>query len=118
MAVEDKSELSVITKTYDLILWSAPHIAKFPRDRRFVLGERMERTLYDILDALIEAKYSKRKESHLRSANRMLERLRFQFRLAKDLKILNVRSYEFAARSLDAIGREVGGWHGAARGGA
>ncbi|MCD6404805.1 MAG: diversity-generating retroelement protein Avd [Planctomycetes bacterium] len=105
MMREDTREVSVITKTYDFILWSVPHIAKFPRDRRFVLGERMERTLYDVLDALIEAKYSREKCTHLSNANRMLERFRFQFRMAKDLKILSGKSYEFAARNIDAYRR-------------
>jgi hypothetical protein len=34
-------ELVVITKTYDLILWSCHHTGKFPRNHRFVLGERI-----------------------------------------------------------------------------
>ena len=42
-------ELVLITKTYDLILWSCNHTGKFPRNHRFVLGERIERTLYDLL---------------------------------------------------------------------
>src|SRR6516162_3475630 len=42
-------ELVVITKTYDLILWSCHHTGKFPRNHRFVLGERIERNLYDLL---------------------------------------------------------------------
>ena len=29
----------MITKTYDLILWSCNHTSKFPRNHRFVLGE-------------------------------------------------------------------------------
>ena len=39
-------ELVVITKTYDLILWSCNHTGRFPRKHRFVLGERLERGLY------------------------------------------------------------------------
>ena len=47
-------ELVVITKTYDLILWSCNHTSRFPRQHRFVLGERLERTLYDLLETLIQ----------------------------------------------------------------
>ncbi len=43
----------MITKTYDLILWSCNHTSKFPRNHRFVLGERIERNLYDLLGTLI-----------------------------------------------------------------
>ena len=39
-----------------------------------------------------------------------LEVLRFQMRLAKDLQCLKVESYAFAAKSMDEIGRLVGGW--------
>ena len=51
-------ELVVITKAYDLILWSCRHTGKFPRNHRFVLGERIERNLYDVPDLLIQAKYT------------------------------------------------------------
>ncbi|HUY33205.1 MAG TPA: four helix bundle protein [Pirellulales bacterium] len=43
-------ELIVITKTYDFILWSCNHTARFPRNHRFVLGERIERLLYELPD--------------------------------------------------------------------
>ena len=43
-------ELVIITKTYDFILWSSNHTGKFPRNHRFVLGERIERNLYDVLE--------------------------------------------------------------------
>ena len=39
-------ELTVVAETYDLILWSCQHVSRFPRNHRFVLGERMERNLY------------------------------------------------------------------------
>ena len=50
-------ELVVITKTYDVILWSCNHTSKFPRNHRFVLGGRIECNLYDLLEILIRAKY-------------------------------------------------------------
>ncbi len=39
---------------------------------------------YDVLDALIEAKYTRQKLLLLDRANLTLEKLRFQFRLAHD----------------------------------
>ena len=49
----------MITKTHDLILWSCNHTNRFPRNHRFVLGERIERNLYNLLETLIRAKYTK-----------------------------------------------------------
>ncbi len=82
MAKRTNSELLVITKMYDFILWSCKHIGKFPRNHRFVLGERLERSLYDLLETLIEAKYSRVRLPLLQRANLRLEILRFQMRVA------------------------------------
>ena len=43
--MKKQEELVIITKTYDLILWRCNHTGRFPRQHRFVLGERLERTL-------------------------------------------------------------------------
>ena len=51
--MKSQDELIVISKMYDLILWSCQHTGKFPRNHRFVLGERIERNLYDLLETLI-----------------------------------------------------------------
>jgi hypothetical protein len=87
------AELQVLIKTYDLILWSCHHTSKFPRNHRFVLGERIERNLYDLLETLIRAKYTRQRQPLLEQANLTLEILRFQMRFAKDLQCLKVESY-------------------------
>src|SRR5271163_1547888 len=58
-------ELVVITKTYDLILWSCNHTGKFPRNHRFVPGERIERHLYDPSEGLIRAEYTRQRHESL-----------------------------------------------------
>src|SRR5262249_24734809 len=103
-------ELIVITKTYELILWSCNHTSKFPRNHRFVLGERIERNLYNLLETLIQAKYTRNRQRPPEQANLTLEVLRLQMRLAKDLQCLKVPSYGFASQAIDEIGRLVGGW--------
>ena len=108
--MKKNEELMVITKTYDLVLWSCNHTSKFPRNHRFVLGERIERTLYDLLETLIQAKYSRDRKPFLDDANLKLEVLRFQVRLAKDLQCLRANSYEFASKQINEIGKLVGGW--------
>src|SRR5947209_12347198 len=103
-------ELPVIAKTYDLVKWTCQHTAKFPRSHRFVLGERIERRLYDLLETLIQARYTRDRQALLRQANLNLEVLRFQLRLAHDLQCLRTNSYGFATRALQEIGAMVGGW--------
>ena len=88
----------MIGRAYDLVLWSCQHTARFPRSHRFVLGERIERNLYALLEGLIQARYTRERRALLVQANLTLEVLRFQIRLAKDLECLRVNSYAFAAR--------------------
>ena len=103
-------ELVVIAKLYDLVLWSCHHIEKFPRSHRFTLGDRLEVRLYVVLELLLKAKYTRSRLVLLEQANLEIELLRFQFRLAKDLHCLPIDSYGHAARSVDEVGRLVGGW--------
>jgi hypothetical protein len=105
-----EAEMEVITKAYDLIVWSSQHLARFPRSHRFTLGDRLAHRLYDVLELLIRARYERERAATLKSVNLELELLRFQFRLAKDLKCLSLESYGAAARALNEVGRLVGGW--------
>ena len=91
-SMKKDQDLIVITKTYDLILWSCNHTGKFPRNHRFVLGERIERNLYNLLETLITAKYTKNRQRLLEEANLNLEILPFQMRLAKDLQCVKQRN--------------------------
>jgi hypothetical protein len=107
---ERDEELPIIRAFYDLILWLSPKIGKFPRDQRFTLGERLEKKLYEILENLIRAKYTRERSVVLDKINLDLEILRFQIRLAKDLRCLPIKSYGLAAEKITDIGRQVGGW--------
>jgi hypothetical protein len=103
-------ELQVITKAHDFTVWTSNHIAKFPRSHRFTLGDRLELRVLDLLELLLRAKYTADRGDLLREANLVLEFLRFQFRLGKDLKCLSLESYGYASRTLNEIGQLVGGW--------
>ena len=105
-----RKEVDAVTKLYDFLLWMIPKLDQFPRSQKFVLGDRIETLMLDILELLIEAAYSKHKQPMLKSASLKLENLRYLIRLSKDLKLINIKAYEYSARSLDDIGRSIGGW--------
>ena len=92
------------------LLWLVPTVDKFPRSQKFLLGDRIQGTAFDVLETLIEATYTRDRRPHLTRANLGLEKLRHFFRLAVELKHLDGRRYEHAARTLDEIGRLVGAW--------
>ena len=101
---------SISLAAYKLVLWVTPTVEKYPRNIKFTLGDRTVSAALDVLDRLIEATYSRDRVTQLSAANLALERLRFFFRLASDLKVLDLRRYEHAARLIDETGRLVGGW--------
>ena len=86
---------------YRFILWLVPAVERFPRNRKFLLGDRMQTTALKVLEHLIEATYIKWREGYLAAANLGLEKLRFLFRLARDLRVLDHRRYEYAASILE-----------------
>ena len=100
----------VVEKHYKLIIWMLPKIANFPKDQRFLLADRIERILLDILEMLIEAVYSKDRRGILIKLNLKLDVLRFMMRIAKDMKYINVKAYDFFCQSVLEIGKMVGGW--------
>jgi len=100
----------VVEKHYSLILWMLPKIANFPKDQRFLLADRIEKILLDILELLIEAVYSKNKREILIKVNLKLDVLRFMMRIAKDMKYVNIKAYDFFCQSAIEVGRMVGGW--------
>ena len=103
-------ELKVIQDFYDFMLWLVSHTEKFPRHHRYSLGLSMETRLQRILELLLRAKFSRRKAGYLNDANIELEVLRFQVRLAKDLKALPCKSHGHAAEVMQGIGAQIGGW--------
>jgi hypothetical protein len=103
-------ELVAITKAYDLVRELTQRVGKFPRDYRFLLGDRILTNGYEVLDLLIEAKYTRNKVPLLDRVNIRLEQIRFQVRLAHDEKLMSTHQYEAAARSVNEVGRLVGGW--------
>lgn len=103
-------ELKIISDFYDFMLWMIRHTEKFPRHHRYSLGLAIENRLQTLLALFLRAKYSKNKSDTLNDANIELEVLRFQIRLAKDLKVVSVRSHGYAAGALLSIGSQAGGW--------
>ncbi len=108
--VKKISDLSAVTRSYDLSLWLLQRTGGFSRAHRHTLGTRIEEASLEVLELLIEAGYSREKIPPLERANRRIERLRYLIRLAHDLKLLAPNQYVFASEALFVLGSEVGSW--------
>lgn len=100
----------VVGKAYDLCLWLLPKVEKIPRSYKFSVGDRLVNESLSLLLSLVEAAYSRSKEPALARAVTHTNAVRYLLRLSKDLRLIPVSSWEFAAERVDEIGRMVGGW--------
>jgi len=83
-----ESTPKAIDDCHDLLLWIIPQLDKFPRNRRFTLGERIESGLLDVLEALTAAAYGQDKRIWLDQANRRINSVRHLWRLAHELRVI------------------------------
>ena len=103
-------ELPLFVRWTEFLKWLLPATDKFPKRVRFTFSNRIGNLALDVVEELVEARYSRRKAEHLKAVNLKIERLRVLLRICHDLQFLPNQSYEFAMRSLDECGRMVGGW--------
>ena len=103
-------DLPVFVRWVEFVKWLLPTTEKFPKRVRFTFANRIDNLALDVVEDLVEARYARRRADRLKQINLKLERVRVLLRICHDLKYLPHGSYEFAMRSLDEVGRMVGGW--------
>ncbi len=79
-----KSRPPIYTKYYDLLGWILDRTAKFPKNMRFSLVQKIESLALQNLDYLVEALYRKGRHVLLDPVNIGLEKLRVFLRLSHD----------------------------------
>jgi hypothetical protein len=74
---------AIMIKTYQFLLFMLPLLTKLPRDQKFLVADRYEMKVLDLLDLYVRAYYSSKeqKPSMSRDANIGLEQLRYLTRL-------------------------------------
>lgn len=110
MTPSARRESPIFVRTYDWLRWLLPLTLEFPKSQRFILAQRLQQKSLDFYDHLVAAGRRVDVDDHLRQADVLLEQIRLNVRLCRDLKLLGPRQYEHAARLLDEMGRLLGGW--------
>jgi 23S rRNA-intervening sequence protein len=110
MPSPEPDELPIFTHWMQFLEWLLPATEKFPKRVRFTFSDRINNLALEIALDLVEARYSRDKLPILHRMNLHLEQLRVLLRLCHRLQYLPHAGYEHAAKSLNAVGRELGGW--------
>lgn len=109
MSSSDRRESPLFVKTRDFIVWLFRHTAKFPKQYRHTLTERLESSALEFqrrLGCAVIAKDS----SALIQADLELWSMRELLRIAHDLEVFPVRLLEYALTALAELGRLLGAW--------
>jgi hypothetical protein len=106
------SNEAVVLKAYGLLKYAIPLLSKLPRDQKYVLGDRVEVRILEVLENIILAYYSPRAEKGpiLQRVNIQLEQLRYLVRLLHDMQYISHDKYGHVAQAIDEVGRMCGGW--------
>ena len=110
MPIQQSNIPRVVDDCHELLKWLIPQLDKFPRNRRFTLGERIEKGLLEVLEDCVDAAYRRDKGVLLVAANRRLSVVRHLWRLAYELQTISRRHYRYGSEKLVEIGLQIGGW--------
>ncbi len=107
---EKADEMLIFTRWVDFLEWLLPALDKFPKKIRLTFTQRIESLALDIVEDLVEARYTANRRLILKRANLRLEKLRVLMRIAHKMRYLSNESYRHCAKSIDEVGRMLGGW--------
>ena len=106
------ADIPILKKAYDLYLIFHMYRRVVPKAERFTLYERCENAILDMIEAILEAGYSKsvQKAATLERASVKLNIVRFFTRLLKETRSIDTKKYVKLQEMIDEIGRMLGGW--------
>jgi hypothetical protein len=103
-------ELPLFTLWYETLALLLERVGRFPKGLRPTLGQRIIDRALDVMELVVELRYSKDRRALFGRANLALEQLRVLTRVGHELRSLSTRQYEQLAERIDATGRMLGGW--------
>ena len=110
MTETPRRESPIFVRTYDWLRWLLPLTLQFPKSQRFLMAQRLQKKSLRFYDRLVAAGRRMNVAENLQEADVLLEQIRLNVRLCRDMDLLKPRQYEHAARQLNEIGRLLGGW--------
>lgn len=108
--MKDLSEYTIFNKWYNILKYYLDRVEKYPRDAKFIIGDRICKIILDIQEIIIECIYTKVKREKLIKVNIYTEQLRIYTRLSFERKYLSVNQYEYLSFEINEFGKMLGGW--------
>ncbi|MFZ4629995.1 MAG: diversity-generating retroelement protein Avd [Blastocatellia bacterium] len=105
-------EMTILTKTFDLLDWLLPRLETFPKPYRLTLTLRLANSSLNFQELIFDAMSvgGRTRQRHLRLADAELNKVRLYLRLVHRRKWINDGQYRHASSMVAEIGRMLGGW--------
>ncbi len=102
----------IVEQWFNIMVWTIPKLGKFPRDQRFLLADKVQTLMCDVLEDLLYSSYASKENAvkKLKECNLKLEKLRYYIRLCKELKYVSVKGYHYFVKRINEVGQMIGGW--------
>lgn len=111
MTEKPRAQSPIFAKKYDFLLWLIPLTLKYPKSQRFLLAEKTSKLALEFYDLIMEGAFTQNNSLRfINKADLLLNKIRLYIRLSFDLQCISMNQYEFASKSVDEIGRLLGGW--------
>lgn len=105
-----KDDFPLFVKWLEATDWVLNTLERFPKSVRFTISGRIGNLTLDVMEAIIEAIYTKDRAHILDKTNLYIEKLRVLFRISYMRKYLSKRQYEHVSQMVDETGKMIGGW--------
>jgi len=102
--------LPIYKTVYDLNLYFIKLSRGFPKDFKYGLAQEIRGQLFQLIDKIILANNQIDKTNILKSAEIIIEQIKLKNRLLHDLRVTNLKSYEFFSRELVGASKQFERW--------
>jgi hypothetical protein len=108
----DAFDVPILKKIYNLYKELNGLRVRVPKQDRYTLWERCEKTNLEVLELILLAAQRQKPDKYraLEMASAKLNVLRMLIRLTKDVKAIDTKRYLALELQIDEIGRMLGGW--------
>ena len=105
-------EIPIFAKLYDFYKNLSQAIEKFPKTKRYGLGQKLDQIALELIEFIVRASYLQREQKPpvLEKSIVSADILKILLRLAKDNKAIDNKKYLQLESNLQEIGRMLGGW--------
>ena len=103
-------DIPIFTKLYDFYQKLSFYVIKFPKTKRYTLGQKLDNLTLEIFELLFSIPIAENKTYTLQQISIKLDLLKILTRLSKDSQSLKDKNYLELQSLLQEIGRMLGGW--------